>query len=109
MRWCSEHKQEEPEEEFTPKGSACKQGKYEAHIRLRYGLLPDEYNAMMEAQDGLCAICQKRPAKYVDHCHETGKVRGILCPGCNTAIGQFEDDLDIINRAIHYLVDARHS
>lgn len=109
MRWCGTHQQEEPETEFTAKGTICKLAAYQNHVRRKYGLTPEEYDEMMEKQNGLCAICQKRPAKYVDHCHDTNVVRGILCPGCNTAIGQFEDDLEIINRAIHYLVDARHS
>ncbi len=60
-------------------------------------------------QGGGCAICGKRPGKvslHVDHDHETGEVRGLLCVGCNNALGQFRDDLELLARASDYLVGA---
>lgn len=55
-----------------------------SHIRKRYGLNLDEYNAMVISQGGRCAICDKAPKRLVvDHCHRTNVVRGLLCDRCN--------------------------
>ncbi|MGW5421011.1 endonuclease domain-containing protein [Streptomyces sp. NPDC003943] len=53
--------------------------------------------------DGLRGSCRKAPAAHVDHCHETGRVRGVLCFNCNSAIGKLGDDPDVLRRAIAYL------
>ena len=58
---------------------------------------------MIEGQGGVCAICRSRPAAHVDHDHATGKVRGILCFGCNGGLGQFQDDVDRMTAAIEYV------
>ncbi len=60
-------------------------------LRLRYGLLDGDYERILASQNGMCAICPAKAAEskrafHVDHCHKTGKVRGILCPGCNIGI-----------------------
>lgn len=75
-------------------------------IRKKYGLTPDDYDALLASQGGVCAICRGAPAKRpfaVDHCHRTGRVRGLLCNRCNVAIGNFRDDAEIIQRALDYL------
>lgn len=80
----------------------------------QYGLTPDDYFKMFDAQDGKCAICDEVPAagrvKYrklhVDHCHATGKVRGLLCHHCNTALGSFLDSPLTLKSAIEYLEKA---
>lgn len=83
----------------------------------RYGMTIDEYEAMLSAQGGLCAICrQPEPAidprtnkarqLAVDHCHTTGKIRGLLCVLCNQGIGQFRDDPQLLQLAINYLTRA---
>lgn len=75
-----------------------------AQRRFKYGITADEYAEMVEASKGLCAICRKpmkRPC--IDHCHETGKVRGLLCHNCNVGIGNLRDDPDIMRAAIRYL------
>jgi hypothetical protein len=58
---------------------------------------------MIAAQGGLCAVCVSRPAVHVDHNHETGKVRKVLCFNCNTMLGQAQDDPVVLVRAIEYL------
>jgi hypothetical protein len=58
---------------------------------------------MREAQGGLCKICGKEKRLVVDHCHETGQVRGMLCFSCNTGIGQLGDSVDMLKAAIAYL------
>mgnify|MGYP006921286330 CR=1 FL=1 len=86
----------------------------EISLRQRYGMTLEDYDAMLEAQGGVCAICAKPPRGkskgrrlYVDHCHDTKIVRGLLCAGCNTALGQFYHDPAIFARAIAYLEQKR--
>lgn len=73
------------------------------HLRQRYGVGAAEVQAMIDGQDGLCAICLKQPAIQVDHDHETGIVRGILCDGCNGGLSAFSESPQLILRAKAYL------
>lgn len=68
----------------------------------------ENYNSLFNLQYGKCRICgthqsELKAALCVDHCHKTGKVRGLLCHECNTGIGKFKDDKDLLIRAIEYL------
>lgn len=71
----------------------------------RYGLTLEDFEAMIAAQDGRCAICSDKFARspHVDHCHRTGAVREILCDDCNNVLGRARDNTDILRRAITYL------
>lgn len=75
----------------------------------KYGITPQEYDKLLAEQDGRCKICASaKPGPfernfYVDHCHETGKVRGLLCGSCNLAIGQFDDNPGTLRRAALYV------
>ena len=82
----------------------------------RFGLSLEQVKDMEVHQNGLCAICgspetrklhgrHKRLA--VDHCHKTGEVRGLLCGSCNTALGLFREDLDILASATSYLINSK--
>lgn len=75
-------------------------------LRRQYGMTLEEYESMAQEQGGVCKICCGPPTSrglVVDHCHKTGKVRGLLCSTCNTALGQFRDDLWTLYRAVSYL------
>ena len=77
-------------------------------LKNTYGITTDDYNDMFIEQGGSCAICgthqgELKKRLHVDHCHDTGKVRGLLCDGCNIALGRFKDNLDILHNAIKYL------
>lgn len=76
-------------------------------VMWKYGVSPNDYERMLENQLGLCAICNKKCTSgkdlAVDHDHETGIVRGLLCQSCNWGIGNFSDDIKIISNAIAYL------
>jgi len=75
------------------------------HLRTKYGLTPEHYEEMLERQGGGCAICGKPPgdtALHVDHCHETGRVRGLLCFSCNAGLGQFKHDPELLEAALTY-------
>ncbi|WP_416976619.1 endonuclease VII domain-containing protein [Streptomyces sp. T028] len=74
-----------------------------SYFQRKYGLSPAELDAMVAEQHGVCCICLAAPAEHVDHCHETGRVRGVLCFSCNAALGQFKDRPDAIRRAAAYV------
>ena len=78
---------------------------------LRYGMTLEEYVLMEEEQSGVCKICAQKCVTgrnlAVDHCHETGKIRGLLCQNCNTAIGKFGDDENRIKKAVEYLSESK--
>jgi hypothetical protein len=75
------------------------------YLKSRYGITIDRYDAMYEQQEGKCAICRAEDSDQfaVDHCHKTGKVRGLLCRSCNLGIGQLKDDIEVLSNAITYL------
>jgi len=70
-----------------------------------YGLTLEDYDAMMERQNGVCAICSTRTKGnlHIDHNHQTNEVRGLLCGKCNRAIGLLNDDVSLFTKAITYL------
>ncbi len=72
----------------------------------RYGLTHQQFTAMIFRQRYGCAVCQKSITEIscvVDHCHETGRVRGLLCVSCNSGLGQLGDNVEGLRRAIAYL------
>lgn len=77
-------------------------------LKSLYGVTIEHYNEMLNSQNNCCAICL-RPASefkkrlHIDHCHETGKVRGLLCRGCNLALGIFKDNSSTLRKAAEYL------
>jgi len=71
-----------------------------------YGLTEQAYAEMLNQQGGTCAICKVEPGGKrlaIDHCHESGKVRGLLCQECNHGLGKFRDSLSLLERAHGYL------
>lgn len=72
-------------------------------LKLRYGITQDDFERMLAQQDGLCAICQVVPGTFVDHCHASGLVRGVLCFNCNNGLGHFGDNTVLLELAAHYL------
>ena len=80
-------------------------------LKRNYGITLDEHTQMFENQNGVCAICKKpgdgRWKKLcVDHCHTTGKVRGLLCKRCNIALGEVGDNISTLQKMIEYLAAA---
>ena len=78
------------------------------HYRRRYGITLEQRDAMLAAQGGGCAICGKPPVPgkrgfHVDHCHQTGRVRGLLCSNCNTLLGLAGESEAVLRAAINYL------
>jgi hypothetical protein len=82
----------------------CKaQRQRQSRFERLYGMTEQAVAELIDAQGGLCAICQYRPAVHVDHDHVTGVVRGVLCFPCNAALGHFKDRIDLLGRAQSYL------
>ena len=92
----------------------------ERHIVKKYGITEEMYHDMSREQGDMCSICKKhkddvllpdnprsgqrtRPF-VIDHCHKTNKVRGLLCNKCNTALGLFNDDVELLGIAQEYLI-----
>jgi hypothetical protein len=91
-----------------------KPNKYrEGNYKKNYGMSLDDYDKMLAEQNGCCKVCgsstsqtQRTEHFFVDHCHATGKVRGLLCIKCNAGIGNFCDDISKLEAAIRYLNEA---
>lgn len=77
-----------------------------ANLKRKFSLTVTEYETMFEAQGGRCAICRSTPDSKrlaVDHDHQTGQIRGLLCANCNRALGLMKDNVDRLAAAIEYL------
>jgi hypothetical protein len=134
MKKCSKCKVEKPISEFhkrnnRPLGlkSSCKQCVNESNknsrkeysrsydLKRSYNISLDQYNDMFNKQNGCCAICKKHISELdmkrkknlcVDHCHETDKIRGLLCDKCNRGIGLLKDSIEVLESAIYYLKES---
>lgn len=73
------------------------------HVKRHYGITLEQNDALFAKFGGLCWSCLKQSARFIDHCHKTGKIRGALCHGCNVGIGNFKDSPALLKRAIRYL------
>jgi hypothetical protein len=107
---CGRCKVEKPAEHFAlnrTKARGLQSMCLECMRDRKYGLEPGEYDRMLKAQGDGCAICKQPCARErrlsVDHCHATGRVRGLLCQNCNAAIGMFKEDVALLYRAVEYL------
>ena len=81
-------------------------GGYCSDIKKKYGLSKSDYLALVQAQAGCCAICggyDKGKRLAVDHCHETGKARGLLCQACNRSLGQMGNSAVRLRLAAAYI------
>jgi hypothetical protein len=74
-------------------------------LKYNYGISVEDYNKLLEFQDGVCAVCKQSSDKnfHVDHNHVTGEVRGLLCQACNKAIGFLKEDPNIFLSAYEYM------
>jgi len=90
-----------------PTAYAVRRQKY--NLKSKYGITPDQFNELLDAQGGKCACCgttepHGRANRFcVDHCHTTGKMRGLLCSTCNTGLGKLGDNIEGLKRALAYL------
>lgn len=78
------------------------------YLKSKYNITPEDYDKMSEAQNHRCAFCSKHVSELerrlaVDHCHETGRIRGLLCMPCNTSLGQLGDTTEAMQKILSYL------
>lgn len=78
-----------------------------AYLRRTYGITLDQYEAQAAAQDGRCAVCRRAEELLIDHCHDSGRRRELLCNDCNLALGHVRDDPAVLLALVGYL--ERHS
>lgn len=93
--------------------SCSKAKKRNNEIRKNYGITQQEYEEILKSQNYECAICgrsdtgiERTNRLSIDHCHDTGKVRGLLCNWCNQGLGMFRDDSSLLDKAISYLKES---
>ncbi len=81
--------------------------RHQYDLKRKYGMTLDEYNQKYDDQNGTCKICGDANVRLVvDHCHESGIIRDLLCHGCNVALGFARDRVDILSNMVEYL--SRH-
>jgi len=130
VKWCNGCSTEKDASSFWKSQSLCiectkerqsnrwksrsPQKRLEQHLKYKYGITHKEFTKAWNKQDGKCSICDKelpdlmtydnrRRGYAIDHNHETGKFRGILCTKCNSLLGMAEDSARILAKAIGYL------
>lgn len=103
-------------EQGLPTGRTKLTTSRKARYKRMYNITPEEAQQLLDAQHEQCKICAAPlhlgdettvATGHVDHCHATGKVRGILCRRCNTGLGLFRDRVDSLHNAINYLKDSK--
>ena len=94
--------------------SLCRECQNELRVERKFGVNYAQYKAILEAQGGCCAnpgcrsVVPGAPGRkrfYIDHCHTTGKIRGLLCHSCNLALGHIQDKVEKLEGLITYLKD----
>ena len=114
-RWIERNRDEINSRRAVAYAAKPRRGRVDSFYRTRYGITYDDYLGMHAAQGGLCVICLQ-PERVlgnqgkvknlsVDHDHETGRVRGLLCNNCNRSLGLLQDDPLLLARAFLYLTD----
>lgn len=110
-RWRDDHREDDREAakrwaRNNPERASAIRREY--RYQTKYGISTEDYEQMLRAQDGKCAICGASPGKHrlsVDHNHETGAVRALLCISCNTGVGYFERPIAV---AIRDYLESHH-
>lgn len=100
-----------PEAKIKRRGNAYKYKEYNRNysLKARYRITKQQYDALFLSQNFQCAVCQTKTSSgpgngfVVDHCHKTGKIRGILCNLFNVALGSMKEDVEILRRMTEYL------
>ena len=112
--WCKPCARAYRRETYKGKAPLASLQEKRAHLKRKFNLTGDEYDVMVQSQNGLCAACGNPEVRIdhrngnrmdlvVDHDHVTGKVRAILCQSCNVALGRLHDDPERVERLLRYI------
>lgn len=95
LRYCKEYREKYPHKQR------------DQQLKRLYGITLEQYNMFVAQQDNTCKLCGMQPIKkpVVDHCHKTGKIRGVICQGCNILLGFFETRIDAVEQITRYLAE----
>ena len=93
------------------KTASGKESSRRTKLKQRFGISVEDYNILLDSQNYSCKICKEKESYLghrlsVDHCHTTGKIRGLLCKSCNLGLGNFRDRIDLLEEAKNYLTNA---
>ena len=108
-RYRLDHREKRKEYEQKNK-SKIEENRRKRILKTNYGITPTEYEKIFVKQGGVCAICGKSPGEQrlnVDHGHDTGRVRGLLCRHCNLMLGYAKDSRSVLQNALIYLIQAQ--
>lgn len=103
LEYTAEYRKKYPD---RVKASASRRDHRKHNLMQKYGLTEDDVTEMVSDQNHMCALCNKvelSEPPAIDHCHKTGKIRALLCNCCNTGLGKFRDDPELLKSAIEYL------
>lgn len=110
INWRKSHREEISKhmKEYYQKNKVTRKEYNRKNLIKQYGITLEEYDKILLEQGNKCKICGKskedsKVSLCVDHNHVTGKIRGLLCISCNTALGGFKDNINILRKAIEYL------
>lgn len=112
--WNKKYKEDHKEEMKEWRKERYKNKTREQFYETKYGIGLTDYNYFFEKQNGCCAICGKHQMEFekslsIDHNHETGSVRGLLCSHCNAMLGYANDNISTLQNAIEYLINTSGS
>jgi hypothetical protein len=113
-RPCKYSKQQEWRKSSAGQQAKAKRSKAKKHIaehyQQRYGITLEEYSILVALSGGRCAICKTVPKTklFIDHCHTTNKIRGLLCRPCNLVLGFAKDNVNVLEESIKYLVSSNN-
>lgn len=113
--WCKECNSIRRHNFYIGNATKVKDQDRNSKLKSAYGITITDFNEMLVKQQGCCAICKCKPEQQnntdkrrqnlsIDHCHTTGKVRGLLCTGCNLALGYVKDNPNTLKEMINYLL-----
>lgn len=107
--YCPSCRKKRRQKQWHENKKTIQSANHRSRIKNTYGLSKIEYELKKKEQDGKCAICESEngsarwPNLSIDHDHSTGKVRGLLCHTCNSALGMFRENKEVLLKAIKYL------